>query len=245
MFLCLTTLGPAWPQTHPAVPGQKNTDKQPHEPLRASLQIINACSMPLIDLEIDGRLCYPGFTQGLYTADAPTERLKSVYTVIDPVSGDRASHSVELKPDTRQSLILIGDFSNTAQDDGKKPKTGRGTDLKIPGPSFLVFSHEPAPGEKPLRYRLVNGIPGQVLHLLNGKETVDVDFGKSFALCGQPPVATLHVRVENHNCPVFINQQGTPRNCTVVFYKSEKGYAFMRVFENTMAMLKKMEAQSD
>jgi hypothetical protein len=216
------------------------------KPPKASVQIVNAISAGQISLFINGKSLYPWFPQGLCTADAPLPELNPLYRVVDPSGKRSCEFRAKLEPGTNQSLVLIGDFS--APEDpalylpgvlhnSVKPKasaTAAKPDESVPNIRFLVFDHKPSEETEPFRYRIVNGMPGIPLTLDSGPQgSITVEPGSFYQLTGQKPVTTLSVTVQKKAYPIFMNQQGLQRNALIIFYKSAKGPAFMRAFENT------------
>ncbi len=204
-----------------------------------NVQIVNATCVPEIALWINNQAAYPRFPRGLCTSDAPLPYLKAEYKIRDLKSGREAARALGFENGSRQTLILLGDFKvprrggdylevlEEANDEKSKKR------LNV---AFLVLPHALGKGEKLLRYRIVNGMPGQALELLlnRGAERIPVAPGGFYALEHQPPVATLDVEVGGRRLPVQINQERHFRNCTIVFYKTEQGPAFVRVFESTV-----------
>ncbi|MDD5260474.1 MAG: hypothetical protein PHD76_01360 [Methylacidiphilales bacterium] len=203
-----------------------------------SVQIVNATCVPEIAVWINNQPAYPRFPRGLCTSDAPVPYLKAEYKIRDLKSGREAVQTLELENGSSQTLLLLGDFKVPRRNgdyleslEEAKMENGK----KRPNVAFMVLPHALKKGEKLLRYRVVNGMPGQTLELLldKGAQHIPVAPGGLYTLERQPPVATLDIEVGGSPLPVLINQERHFRNCTIVFYKTEQGPSFVRVFENT------------
>ncbi len=217
-------------------------DKASEQKTEMSVQIVNATCVPEIAVWINNQLAYPRFSRGLCTSDAPVPYLKAEYRMRDLKSGREAVRILEFENGNSQTLVLMGDFKVPRRaGDYLEPhveETGaheKSEKVKKPlNVAFMVLSHGMKKGERPLRYRIVNGMPEQPLELLldNSAQRIAVAPGGLYTLEHQPAVATLNVQVEGRPFPVLINQERHFRNCTIVFYKTEQGPAFMRVFES-------------
>ena len=121
-------------------------------PLRAQevppttcVQIINATSVPMVSLRVNGENYYPEFPQGLYTADAPNPILNARYKVTDGTSRLSAEKEVAYEADAHQSVLLIGDFS-TGQPAAEFPQPDQvpvpGSKPFPPNVHFRVYKHD-------------------------------------------------------------------------------------------------------
>ena len=202
-------------------------------PATASVQIINATSVPAIALRINDGLAYESFPQGLKSADSPTRALKATYEVEDKQTGRRAkSEEISYKPDTNQSLVILGDFStDTPPGVLRHPGTLAGKDEKYP-PSILfhVFSH--AAKAAPVRLRIINGMPGKSLTFVAGSEKLLVEPGNFAVLDSQPSLAQYQAKTDGAEISVLMRQEGLIRNAMIIFFLKDGHPAFMRAFEN-------------
>ena len=188
------------------------------------VQFINAAAVPAISLAIDGKVLYPNFPQGLYTAGSATNTGKITCKIKDLSGGGARTLTMNFTPNSRQALVIYGDFSPLAdQNSTRKTVT--------PNVKLLPLDYALAEHESPLRYRVVNLIPDRPLQLLNGDEVIDLPFEQSFAISGQKAIATLTARIGRKEIPVLIHQRQVLRNCDVIFYESGTGPAFIRFFE--------------
>ena len=84
-------------------------------PAMASVQIINATSVPVLSLRINETLAYDTFSQGQRSGDAALPLLEATYEAEDRLSGTKAkSERITYAPGAYQSLVIVGDFSRTS-----------------------------------------------------------------------------------------------------------------------------------
>jgi hypothetical protein len=203
-------------------------------PATASVQIVNATSVPAITLRINDRIAYENFPQGLKTADSPASLLKAVYEAEDRQTGSRAtSAKITYEPGTNQSLVIVGDFS-TDTPPGVLRHPGRaltGEDKQYPpNVLFQVFSH--AATETFVRLRIINGMPGKGLTFVASRREIVVNPGEFAVLTGQPATARYLAKVDGENISLLMRQEGLIRNAMIVFFLKSGRPAFMRAFEN-------------
>ncbi|MDR1190439.1 MAG: hypothetical protein LBK60_02075 [Verrucomicrobiales bacterium] len=192
------------------------------------VRLINATSVPEISVAIDGRPCYPRFSQGGYTGGSVTDSGAVVYQIKDLRGGKERALTVTFAPGSRQALVIHGDFSPSADKNSKR---------KNAPPNVKLFPLDFAlkKDESRLRYRLVNLVPGQTLQLLAKPEPIEIPHGEILTLSGQKPTVTLTVRVTDRCIPVLIHQQGVLRDCVIIFYETGGGVDFIRFFEPNRA----------
>jgi hypothetical protein len=203
-------------------------------PARASIQVVNATSVPSITLRINDTIAYENFPQGLKTADSPSTLLTAVYEAEDRRTGSRAkSAKITYEPGTNQSLVILGDFS-TDTPPGALRHPGRaltGEDKQYPpNVLFQVFSH--AGTEDPVRLRIINGMPGKSLTFVAARREIAVKPGEFALLAGEPATARYLARVDGENIPLLMRQEGLIRNAMVIFFLKSGRPAFVRAFEN-------------
>jgi hypothetical protein len=200
----------------------------------ASVQIVNATSVPAIALKINDRLTYETFPQGIRSADAPTTALKATYEAEDKQTGHRAkSAEITYKPGTNQSLVILGDFStDTPPGTLRRPRQALALNSEQYPPSILfhVFSH--AAREAPVRLRIINGMPGKSLTFVAGSRKMLIEPGSFAVLDGQPAVAEYHAETDGEEISVLMRQEGLVRNAMIIFFLKNGRPAFMRAFEN-------------
>jgi hypothetical protein len=204
-------------------------------PATASVQIVNATSVPAIALRINDGLAYENFPQGLKSADSPTSALTVTYEAEDKRTGHRAkSAEITYQPGTNQSLVILGDFST-----GSLSGTLQGPGHAIVGKSgqyppsvlFQVFPH--AANEAPVRLRIINGMPGKSLTFVAGRQEMVVEPGNFAVLAGEPAFALYQVKTDGEEISVLMRQEGLVRNAMIIFFLKNGRPAFMRAFENT------------
>jgi hypothetical protein len=203
-------------------------------PDTASVQIINATSVPTIALKINERLVYENFPQGLKSAGSPTGVLKAIYEVEDRETGRSAkSTQITYQPGTHQSLIIFGDFS-TDTPLGTLRHSGRAQMEEgkeyAPNILFQVFSHTAT--EAPIRLRIINGMPGKNLTFVARRREIVVEPGDFAVLVDQPAIAQYLARVDGEEIPLLMRQEGEVRNAMIIFFLRNGHPAFMRAFEN-------------
>jgi hypothetical protein len=203
-------------------------------PATASVQIVNATSVPAISLRINNGLAYERFPQGLKSADSPTGALKVTYEAEDKQTGHRAkSAEITYKPGTNQSLVILGDFS-TDTPSGALRRPGRAladnNEQYPPSILFHVFSH--AATEAPVRLRVINGMPGKSLTFIAGHREIIIEPGNFAVLNGQPPLARYQAKADGEEISVLMRQEGLVRNAMIIFFLKGGRPAFMRAFEN-------------
>jgi hypothetical protein len=227
---------------------QLNAQTNPEKP-QVSVQLVNATSIPATSVSINGEELYPKFPQGRKTGapSMPWSQLK--IRVKDLVSARVQETDLRLTPNTYQSVIFVGDLKespNAAQlplpsdvplpvvEDKKKIRPG-------PNLQFILHSHELQPLESPLRYTFYNGMPAKSLRLNNPEGGFyEIIPGGRFVLAKQPSVFSYTGEVDGKTVEVLIRQEGLERSCAIVFYLTEKGPAFVRVFENTLEFEQKL-----
>lgn len=203
-------------------------------PATASVQIVNAASVPSIALRINDRLVYENFPQGLKSADSPTGALIATYEAEDKQTGHRArSAEITYKPGTNQSLVILGDFS-TDTPPGALRHPGRAlsgnSEHYPPSILFHVFSH--AAKEAPVRLRIINGMPGKSLTFGAGRQEIVVEPGGFAVLDGQLAIAQYQAKIDGKEISVLMRQEGLVRNAMIIFFLRNGRPAFMRAFEN-------------
>jgi hypothetical protein len=200
----------------------------------ASVQIVNATSVPSIALKINGRVVYENFPQGLMSADAPTSILQAIYEAEDTASGRRAeSAQITYEPNTNQSLVILGDFSTDARNGVRRDSdASRKIEKKENAPNvlFQVFSHVAT--EPPVRLRIINGIPSKSLTFVHGRREIVVKSGDFAVLSRQPAIAQYLAKVEGEEISLLMRQEGWVRNAMIIFFLRNGRPAFMRAFEN-------------
>ncbi|MGB7791061.1 MAG: hypothetical protein WBL39_07590 [Terrimicrobiaceae bacterium] len=200
----------------------------------ASVQIVNATSVPAIALRINDRLAYETFPQGLKSADSPTSMLKATYEAEDKQTGRFAkSAEINYKPGTNQSLVILGDFSigppaGTLRRPGHA-LVGNGEQYP-PSILFQVFSH--AAQEAPVRVRIINGMPGKSLTFITGRDEIVVEPGNFAVLNREPAVAHYQAKTDGEEISVLMRQEGLVRNAMIIFFLKNGRPGFMRAFEN-------------
>lgn len=189
------------------------------------VQLINATSVAEISLSIDGRLLYPKFPAGLYTAGSASDSAKVSYKIQDPSSGKTCTLTANFSPHSHQALLFYGDFSPVTGSPSKRNSS-------VPNIKLWPLDYALAKNESRLRYRVVNLLPGQTLWLESDGELIEIPFEQKFSLNEQKPVVTLTVKIGGETIPVLIRQRRILRNCDIIFYPDYNGKtSFIRFFE--------------
>jgi hypothetical protein len=200
----------------------------------ASVQIVNATSVPSIALKINGRVVYESFPQGLQSADASTSILQAIYEAEDTASGRRGeSAQITYQPNTNQSLVIFGDFSTDARHGVRRnadPSRKIEKKENAPNVRFQVFSHVAT--EPPVRLRIINGIPSKNLTFIYGRREIVVKSGDFAVLSRQPAIAHYLAKVDGEEISLLMRQEGRVRNAMIIFFLRNGRPAFMRAFEN-------------
>jgi hypothetical protein len=209
----------------------------------ASVQIVNATSVPAIALRINDKLAYENFPQGLKSADSPASLLKAVYEAEDKQTGSRAaSAQIAYEPGTSQSLVILGDFS-TDTPPGVLRHPGRALTAEEkqypPNVLFQVFSHSAT--EPPVRLRIINGIPGKSVTFVAGRREISVKPGEFAVLTDQPATARYLAKMDSENISLLMRQEGLIRNAMIIFFLKNGRLAFVRAFENNADSNRKRE----
>lgn len=196
------------------------------------VQIVNATSVPSISVEVNGEMLYPNFPQGKKTSGGATPRLNARYKVTDLKSNRSAEASFVYSPETYYTLLITGDFSTDSSPQSLPQRVGAMPEEQQefkPNVQFRLVENAPLEaGQKP-RYRFINAVPRLVL-MLDKKE---VSPSAEVVLEEQPLFANYAAAFANQKVGAVMNQEGIIRNCTIVFYQSDKGIQFVRAFENT------------
>jgi hypothetical protein len=213
-------------------------------PAMASVQIINATSVPVLSLRINETLAYDTFSQGKRSGDAAVPLLEATYEAEDRQSGTKAkSERITYAPGAYQSLVIVGDFSRASA-----PGVLRQPDSVLTGeeagyPPNVLFQVYPHTSSKaPVRLRIINGMPGKHLTFVNGKNEVAIKPGECAVLASQPATAQYTALVDGERIPLLMRQEGLIRNAIIVFFLKEGEPTFMRAFENN-AESKAMRAE--
>ncbi len=200
----------------------------------ASVQIVNATSVPMLSLKVNGTLAYDTFPQGKRSGDAPSPLLEAVYEAEDKRSGSKAkSDKITYQPGTSQSLVILGDFSSSSRPTipGQPESALRSADRRhLPNVLFQVYPHTPS--KAPVRLRVINGVPGKSLTFIHGRKEVVIRAGECAVLEGQPATAQYAAHVDGKSIPLLMRQEGSIRNAIIVFFLKDGKPSFMRAFEN-------------
>jgi hypothetical protein len=201
-------------------------------PATASVQIVNATSVPVITLRVNDNLAYDAFPQGKRSADAPVRLLEAVYEAEDKRSGSRAkSGKIAYEAGTYQSLVILGDFSTPARILRQPGRVLSAEENESqPNVLFQVYSH--AATRAPVRLRIINGMPGKSLTFVAGTREIAIKPGDHAVVQSQPATAQYEAKVDGESIPLLMRQEGLIRNAMVIFYLKDGKPAFMRAFEN-------------
>lgn len=224
--------------------GDKISAQQPSPspPPTTSIQVVNATSVPSISLEVNGQLIFPDFSQGKVSGNPFVEGLNYRYKATNKADGVSVnSQPITFKNLENQTLLLIGDFSDEAEEGSlPQPKPalpieGNSTKSNPPSLIFRTYFHQAALEKPPLQIRIINGMPRKILkmQLPNSQNTLDLLPGEEKELVGQPPVHKYFFEVDGKMIPVLMNQDGNPVNANIVFYLKDNEPAFKRFGEST------------
>jgi hypothetical protein len=223
----------------------------PEGPPATSVQIVNATSVPAIALEVNGKLNYPDFPQGKFTADAPTEGLKYQYKVINKSDGTSVEPKViTFKNQENQTLLILGDFSREAPE-GKMPQLYRqesggeaGTEFP-PNVLLRVYSHQDDSKKAPVCLRIINGMPRKSLRFKSPVTKSDVQLfpGDEIQLEGQPLVQSYGFVVDGKPYIVHLRQDSNPRNANIVFFLKDNQPVFLCFYQSTGQPLEMPDAE--
>lgn len=188
----------------------------------AYVQIVNATSVPEISLTINDKLFYPQLKQGEWTGDCPWPDLSIRASASDLSTGAKSdSDPIRFQPSKHQTLVIMGDFSK-----GVPPGTLRqpsvaevASDKEYP-PNILfrVYSHEMGPGDRKLRFRFINGMPGTTVTLKSASvQPIKILPAGEFVLNEQPKPAFYEAEAMGKIIKIPLMH---PENInqTVVFY---------------------------
>ena len=216
----------------------------------ASVQIINATSVPVLSLKVNDTLAYDAFPQGKRSADAPVPLLEAAYEAEDKQSGSKAkSEKITYQPGAYSSLVILGDFS-TISPSGTLRQPGSSLTIEAgkypPNVLFQVYPHTSS--KSPVRLRIINGIPGKRLTFVNGNNELALNPGDCAVLESQPATAQYTAHVNGESIPLLMRQEGLIRNAVIVFFLKDGKPTFMRAFENnaeSKAMRTELEKRRD
>lgn len=217
-------------------------EPSPTPPPSTSIQVVNATSVPSISLEVNGQLIFPDFPQGKGSGNPFVEELNYRYKATNKANGVSVnSQPIIFKNLENQTLLLIGDFSDEAEEgtlpQPKPPLTLEGKSTKSNPPSliFRTYFHQAALEKPPLQIRIINGMPRKILkmQLPNSPNTLDLLPGEEKELVGQPPVHKYFFEVDGKMISVLMNQDSNPVNANIVFYLKDNEPAFKRFAEST------------
>jgi hypothetical protein len=217
-------------------------EPSPTPPPSTSIQVVNATSVPSISLEINGRLIFPDFPQGKVSGSPFVQGLNYRYKATNKADGVSVnSQAITFKNLENQTLLLIGDFSDAAEEGTlpqPKPPFPLEEESTISNPPSLIYRtyfHQAALEKSPLQIRIINGMPRKILklHLPNSPNTLDFLPGEEKELVGQPPVHKYFFEVDGKTIPVIMLQDSNPVNANIVFYLENNEPAFKRFFEST------------
>jgi hypothetical protein len=223
-WIGLTALGAVWSDALQAqAPGEI-----------ASVQIVNATSVPVLSLRINDTLAYDAFPQGKRSGDAPVPLLEVVYEAEDKQSGSKAkSDKITYEPGAFQSLVILGDFSTISPPGILRQPESALTDTGSKYPPNVLFQVYPhASTSAPVRLRVINGMPGKRLEFVSGSNVFVIRPGDCAVLESQPAVAQYTAHIDGEAIPLLMRQEGLIRNAIIVFFLKDGKPSFMRAFEN-------------
>lgn len=212
----------------------------PQPPPQAMLRVVNATSVPKISLKVNGRDVYQDLAQGAWTGMAPWDASLQCLAV-DLTNGIKANATtVDLKPNTYQTLVIMGDFSNEAPAGEMPGQRAQAPDSKKYPPNvvFNVYSNHMKHGEQPMRFRFVNAMPRVPLTIqsrANGGSSVELAPGGDYAFTSQPKPAFFEATAQGKKFSLILVQKD-PVNQTVVFYLSNGAPAYLAVTDDTGAV---------
>jgi hypothetical protein len=223
--LALSLLMASWPRL---------TAEAQATPQMMRVQIINATSVPVLALRVNGTLAYDTFPQGKRSGDAPVPLLEAVYEAEDKRSGLKAkSDKIIYEHGTYQSLVILGDFSATLLEGIlRKPDGSAGSEDGKHRPNVLFQVYPHTPSNAPVRLRIINGMPGKSLTFAKDDNEVVVRSGECALLESQPPTARYTAHMDGQSIPLLMRQEGLVRNAIIVLFLKEGRPTFMRAFEN-------------
>jgi len=213
----------------------------PTPPPTTSIQVVNATSVPSISLEVNGRLIFPDFPQGKVSGSPFVQGLNYQYKATNKSDGISVnSKPITFKDLENQTLLLIGDFSDEAEEGALpqpqplQPIEQENTKSNPPSLLFRTYFHQSALEKPPLQLRIINGMPRKILKLRlpNSLNTLDFLPGEEREIVGQPPVHSYSFEVDGKLIPVLMNQDSNPVNANIVFYLKNNEPAFKRFFES-------------
>lgn len=209
-----------------------NVSAQSEQKPATHVQIVNATSVPSVSVEVNGEMLYPEFSQGKKTSGGATPRLNARYKVTDLKSNRSAEASFIYSPDTYYTLLITGDFSTDSSPQTLPQPAEVSPEKKQefkPNVQFRLIENEPLEAGRKPRYRFVNAVPRKTMSL----DKKEASPSAELVLEEQAFFANYTAEFGTQRISVVMNQEGIARNCTIVFYQSEKGIKFVRAFENS------------
>ncbi len=212
----------------------------PEAPPSTRVQIVNATSVPSISMEVNGRMHYPDFPQGQYTADGSTEGLNYKYKLTNKTDGTSDSpKAITYKNQENQTLLILGDFSREAPE-GKMPQPSpqqQSEEEKNENPPNVilrVYSHQADATKKPVCLRIINGMPRKILRFKSPGSNSDLRLfpGDEIQLEGQPAAQKYNFIVDEKPFHIAVRQDDNPRSANIVFFLKNNEPAFLRFYQS-------------
>jgi hypothetical protein len=209
----------------------------PAPPPTASVQLINASSVPWISLRLNQNEAYPVFRQGQRTSPGHIEKLRMQYLARDPATGRTGQTNFVFSPAQFYSVVMIGNFSTNA------PPSLRPAPARIPPDfTYLLLDHERTPGQSPCRVTLVNGLPKTDIAVLGEPQIPEPLAPRQIAhLHGKPPECKIRFRIDGKTGELWIGQSPPHRNSIIAFYLQNGRPKYKIVFETTADYLRKVD----
>lgn len=209
------------------VHAQEATNTKP-EKERAQLVIFNAAEVEDISLLFNSRVLYENMRPGSKTSGGAIEQIKGQYTVLDKKSKVSYSQFINLTPDSRQILFILGDFTLVKPDEsGLRGKNE--SKESTPNVMFSFLDLNLTPKESPYRYRIFNGLIKSTLKVeAEGENPIELETGQTATFSGKPTAYTILVKTMDQDFPLKIVQDPPYQHATFAFY-SKNGKAAYKV----------------
>jgi hypothetical protein len=192
------------------------------------LQILNGIAPDPIDIEVDGKIRYPGMGPGARISTFPLPSEKTKLVLIDKKSGNRKTLPLELA-EGHYTLIVSGDFQPVPG--GEKLKEG---ELPVRVITEL-YSNLTTAARPAVRVHLINGVPDKAVVVKGpGGKSWKIEPMKLEVLSGLPEKLFLEASYEQGaKRSLYLAQESPAKNIAIVFYPAGQNLAFRAMTEFT------------
>lgn len=181
------------------------------------LQILTGIQPNPVDFLLDDKLVFPDATAGQRITGIPLPKATGNLVVRDKVFGKEFIIPFDLKPGSKNTLIIAGEF---------KAKTEDSTDTPEPLVHLLQENSKPTDA-KNIRLSVLNGSSSVPVPLANGNRALGIVQPLNSAVFNNLPADLLITAfIEKSPRKLYLAQENEIFNLALVFFPSDGGVAF-------------------